>query len=57
MIDRELVTRKMTLVVQDLRRLEVLAAKGRDLDLASEVDETLAERSLERMIGRMIDVN
>ena len=42
MIDRELVTRKMTLVVQDLRRLEVLAAKGRDLYLASEVDETLA---------------
>ena len=57
MIDRELVTRKMTLVVQDLRRLELLAAKGRDAYLASEVDETLAERYLERMIGRMIDVN
>lgn len=57
MIDRELVTRKMVLIAEDLRRLEALAAKGRDAYLASEIDETLAERYLERMIGRMIDVN
>ena len=44
MIDQELVTRKLTLVAQDLRRLEDLVAKG-------------AERYVERMIGRMIDVN
>ena len=57
MIDRELVTRKMVLVAEDLRRLETLAAKEREEYLASEIDETLAERYLERMIGRMIDVN
>ena len=57
MIDRELVTRKMILVTEDLRRLESLAAKGRNEYLASETDEALAERYLERMIGRMIDVN
>jgi hypothetical protein len=28
MIDRELVTRKMVLIAEDLRRLETLAAKG-----------------------------
>ena len=57
MIDRELVTRKMVLIAEDLRRLETLAAKEREEYLASEIDETLAERYLERMIGRMIDVN
>jgi uncharacterized protein YutE (UPF0331/DUF86 family) len=57
MIDRELVTRKMVLISEDLRRLETLAAKGREAYLGSEIDETLAERYLERMIGRMIDVN
>jgi len=57
MIDRELVTRKMVLVAEDLRRLETLAARSREEYLASDIDETLAERYLERMIGRMIDVN
>ncbi len=57
MIDRELVTRKMVLITEDLRRLEALSGKSREEYLASEVDETLAERYLERMIGRMIDVN
>jgi len=57
LIDRELVTRKMVLIAEDLRRLEALARKSREEYLASEIDETLAERYLERMIGRMIDVN
>jgi hypothetical protein len=57
LIDQELVTRKMVLIAEDLRRLEALAAKEREAYLASEIDETLAERYLERMIGRMIDVN
>jgi len=57
LIDRELVTRKMVLIAEDLRRIEGLAGKGREEYLASEIDETLAERYLERMIGRMIDVN
>jgi uncharacterized protein YutE (UPF0331/DUF86 family) len=57
MIDGELVTRKMVLIAEDLRRLEGLARKSREEYLASEIDEALAERYLERMIGRMIDVN
>ena len=57
MIDRELVTRKMVLIAEDLRRLEGLARKTREEYLASEIDDVLAERYLERMIGRMIDVN
>jgi len=56
-IDRELITRKMVLIGEDLRRLEPLASKGRDEYVASEIDETLAERYLERLLGRMIDVN
>ena len=47
----------MVLITEDLRRLEALARKSRDEYLANEIDETLAERYLERMIGRMIDVN
>lgn len=57
MIDPELVTRKLVLIAEDLRRLEALARKSREEYLASEIDEDLAERYLERMIGRMIDVN
>jgi uncharacterized protein YutE (UPF0331/DUF86 family) len=57
MIDRELVTRKMVLIAQDLPAVEELAARPRDEYLASPTDEVLAERYLERMIGRMIDVN
>lgn len=57
MIDVELVNRKLVMVAEDLARLEPLAVKPRDAYLASEIDETLAERYLERMIGRMVDVN
>lgn len=57
MIDAELVNRKLVMIAEDLARLEPLAVKPRDAYLASEIDETLAERYLERMIGRMIDVN
>jgi uncharacterized protein YutE (UPF0331/DUF86 family) len=57
LIDPELVTRKLVLIAEDLRRLEGLARKSRQEYLASEIDEDLAERYLERMIGRMIDVN
>ncbi len=57
MIDPELVTRKLVLITEDLRRLEALARKSREEYLASGIDEDLAERYLERMIGRMIDVN
>lgn len=57
MIDRELVIRKLVLIAEDLPAVERLAARPRDEYLASRTDELVAERLLERIIGRMIDVN
>ncbi len=54
MIDRALVTRKLLLIGKDLEALRVLGAKNAEDYLASETDELLAERRLERLIGRMI---
>jgi uncharacterized protein YutE (UPF0331/DUF86 family) len=56
-IDKELVTRKVLLVTEDLPALGPLAAKPVAEYLASATHEVLAERYLERIIGRMIDVN
>jgi uncharacterized protein YutE (UPF0331/DUF86 family) len=57
MIDRELVTRKIVLITRDLAALEPFARKDLASYLASPVDELAVERLLERMIGRMIDIN
>jgi uncharacterized protein YutE (UPF0331/DUF86 family) len=57
MIDPRLVTRKINLIAQDLIELQPLVRKGLSDYLASKVDEILAERYLERIIGRMIDIN
>ena len=57
MVDRDLVTRKLAMIVEDLRAVTPIAQKPLDAYLASATDEILAERYLERMIGRMIDVN
>jgi uncharacterized protein YutE (UPF0331/DUF86 family) len=57
MIDRDLITRKMLLITRDLAPLAELARKSRDVFVASSIDELLAERLLERLIGRMIDIN
>lgn len=57
MIDRELVTRKIVLITRDLSALEPLARKDLADYLASDTDEVLVERYLERVIGRMIDIN
>ncbi|MEA2625495.1 MAG: hypothetical protein QOD06_1540 [Candidatus Binatota bacterium] len=56
-IDRDLVTRKMALIVEDLVRVEELARKDPGEYLSDDTAEVLAERYLERMIGRMIDIN
>jgi uncharacterized protein YutE (UPF0331/DUF86 family) len=56
-VDRDLVTRKLAMIVDDLRAVTPIAAKPLDDYLATSIDEVLAERYLERMIGRMIDVN
>lgn len=57
MIDRELVTRKLTLILPDLKECERLARFPLQEFMADSTHQALAERFLERMIGRMIDVN
>jgi uncharacterized protein YutE (UPF0331/DUF86 family) len=57
MIDRELVTRKLVLIAADLPAIEKLAQQAREEYLASPTSEVLAERYLERIVGRMVDVN
>ncbi len=57
MIDAELVTRKMVLISKDLTALEPFARKALLDYLASPIDEVAVERYLERIIGRMIDIN
>jgi uncharacterized protein YutE (UPF0331/DUF86 family) len=56
-VDRDLVTRKLAMIVDDLRAVGAFAAKPLDECLAGTIDEVVTERYLERMIGRMIDVN
>jgi uncharacterized protein YutE (UPF0331/DUF86 family) len=56
-VDRDLVTRKMALILDDLRAVTPIAQKPLDDYLASATDEIVTERYLERMIGRMIDIN
>jgi len=57
MIDRELIIRKISLVLRDLKPLTDLSGYSIESYLASPINEVLAERYLERMIGRMIDIN
>jgi len=56
-IDRELVTRKLVLISTELGPLERLAALSLDAFLADPTHAVLAERYVERAVGRMIDVN
>lgn len=57
MIDAALVGRKALLITRDLADLAPLARKPLAEYLADARDELVAERLLERIIGRMIDVN
>jgi uncharacterized protein YutE (UPF0331/DUF86 family) len=56
-IDAELVARKALLITRDLVDLARLAHKPLAEYLATSIDELVAERLLERIVGRMIDVN
>jgi uncharacterized protein YutE (UPF0331/DUF86 family) len=56
-IDPDLVGRKALLITRDLGDLAPLARKPLHEYLASPVDELVAERLLERIVGRMIDIN
>lgn len=57
MIDPQLITRKLVLIVNDLAPLTDLARKDRDTYMGNPVNEVVTERYLERTIGRMIDIN
>jgi uncharacterized protein YutE (UPF0331/DUF86 family) len=57
MIDRSLITRKMSLILEDLTALTRLSQLPREQFLKDSINETLAERYLERTIGRIIDIN
>jgi uncharacterized protein YutE (UPF0331/DUF86 family) len=56
-IDRELVTRKLLLIMQDLEELKGMLPKDEASYVASARDQAMVERYLERMIGRAIDIN
>jgi uncharacterized protein YutE (UPF0331/DUF86 family) len=56
-IDAVLVGRKALLITRDLADLAPLARKPLAEYLANPRDELVAERLLERIIGRMIDIN
>ena len=57
MIDATLIVRKINLITRDLDELLPISRKDLNEYLSSRIDEILAERYLERMIGRMIDIN
>ena len=57
MIDAALVRRKALLITRDLADLAPLARTPLAEYLADPRDELVAERLLERIIGRMIDIN
>ena len=56
-IDKLLVTRKIALILDDLKQLEPVARLDRPEFVAGRIHQLVAERLLERIIGRMIDIN
>ena len=57
MTDPELVSRKLVLIGKDLEDLADLSNFSEQEYLADRSNELLAERYIERIIGRMIDIN
>jgi uncharacterized protein YutE (UPF0331/DUF86 family) len=57
MIDKTLIIRKINLISEDLKALKPMAELSLEAYKEDPVNEVLAERYLERMIGRMIDIN
>lgn len=54
MIHRQLVTRKMSLILEDVAAMTRLSKLSREQYSEDSVNEALAERYLERVIGRII---
>lgn len=50
-------TRKLLLIVRDLDALAAISGRGAAAYEQNRIDQAVAERHLERTIGRMIDVN
>ncbi|MEK6630641.1 MAG: HepT-like ribonuclease domain-containing protein [Acidobacteriota bacterium] len=57
MIDAELVNRKLLLIAKDVEALQGLADMTLDVFRESSINAVLAERYIERAVGRMIDIN
>ncbi|WP_176226958.1 type VII toxin-antitoxin system HepT family RNase toxin [Candidatus Hakubella thermalkaliphila] len=57
MVDKTLIIRKIVLISKDCEALKSLAQLSYEDYVAEPTNEVLAERYLERMIGRMIDIN
>ena len=56
-VDPALVTRKLVLIAADLDALRPVTARGQDAYVRDPIQQAFVERYLERLIGRMIDVN
>ena len=56
-VDSKLIQRKITLISKDLKSLEEIGIVPLAKFISNSTYETLAERYLERIIGRMIDIN
>ncbi len=57
MIDPLLITRKIALIAKDFNALLPYGRLTLEAYLADQVNEVVVERYLERIIGRMIDIN
>ena len=57
MIDPILITRKINLIAKDLGALKPYGQMTLDAYLSDPINEVIAERYRERIIGRMIDIN
>jgi uncharacterized protein YutE (UPF0331/DUF86 family) len=56
-IDKELIIRKLKMIFEDMNHLQRLSKLSLEDYLANFENEVLAERYLERIIGRLIDIN
>lgn len=56
-IDKNIIIRKISLINKDLKSLEKLSKLSLKTYLSKSEYEVMAERYLERIIGRMIDIN
>ncbi|MDI6688942.1 MAG: DUF86 domain-containing protein [Actinomycetota bacterium] len=57
MIDKTLIMRKINLISEDFEAIRSLANLSYENYAANSANEVMAERYLERMIGRMIDIS